>query len=174
MSLYAALYDRTYGPLYGANAPAVGPPLRSQVPNTPTPRTQLGGLFDQLLDPVTLDYVDAPDGSWIETADSRTIVMIMLETRLGKSYLAPGDGTRIRDLLDTGNPVTVAVVAAEYSRAMSLLERAGILTDFSITTNDANRVMLVDESGRFSPVLRWRDLASGTPVDLVYAPFEGT
>lgn len=136
------------------------------ITNTPTSRGALGGSLDQLIDPVTLDYVDTPDGEWEETADSRSLVMIMLEMRLGKSYSAPGDGTEIKDLLERGEPVTPAVVVADVERAMSILVADGILEDVTVGTD-------TDETGRFVLVLHWRDLASGSPVDLVYAPFQG-
>lgn len=145
----------------------------SSVPKTPTERTPLGGMLDQMLDPITLDYIDTADGEWLETADSRTLVMWMLEMRLGASYYAPRDGTRIRELIERGDPVTPEVVEAEYRRAMAVLEAAGVVADFAIRTRDDRGVPLVDEAGRFTPVLSWRDLATGTPVDLVYAPADG-
>lgn len=142
----------------------------TQVPNTPTVRSKLGGLYDQLLDPLTLDYVDSDDGAWVETADSRTIFLVMAETMLGKSYTAPGDGTRIREQLEKGDPVTIAFVVAEYQRIAGILAAEGILRDYSITTKDANGHDLVDANGRFTPIHHWTDLASGTPVDLAYSP----
>lgn len=133
----------------------------------------LGGLLDQLIDPVTRDYVDADDGSWVETADSRTIVMIMLDTMYGYSYAYAEDGTRIRELLETGDPLTPEIAAAEISRAMRVLERNGILSEFSIAIVDDDGTSLVDRGGTFSPVLRWTDLASGSPVELAYTPLGG-
>ena len=134
--------------------------------NSPTARSALGGALDQLLDPITLDYVDTDGGDWQETADSRTLVMCMLEMRLGKSYSAPQDGTAIKDLLERGEPVTAAVVIADTDRAMAILVAEGLIEDVTIATD-------TDEVGRFVLVLHWRDLASGSPVDLVYAPFQG-
>ena len=134
--------------------------------NAPTSRSDLGGAFDQLLDPITLDYVDSPDGDWKETADSRTLVLCMLEMRLGGSYTAPEDGTDIKAMLERGDPVTPEIVVAEASRVMSLLVTDGIVENFTVNTDK-------DETGRFVLVLQWRDLASGSPVDLVYAPFQG-
>lgn len=132
---------------------------------TPTVRTRLGGLYDQLLDPMTLDFIDTPDGEWEETADSRTIVLIMLEMRLGRSYSAPNDGTRIHELLEDGEPVTVSTVEAECRRAMGILQNAGDITDFSMVSTDDDGNPRVDNRGRFSPELRYTDLASGSPVD---------
>lgn len=134
--------------------------------NSPTSRSELGGSLDQLIDPVTLDYVDTDNGEWSETADSRTLVMCMLEMRLGKSYSAPRDGTAIKELLERGEPVTPSIVVAETDRAMSLLVTEGLIEDVTIATDK-------DETGRFVLVLHWRDLANGSPVDLVYAPFQG-
>jgi hypothetical protein len=119
-----------------------------------------------LIDPVTLDYVDTDDGEWQETADSRTLVMCMLEMRLGSSYSAPADGTEIKAMLERGDPVTPEIVIADVSRAMGILAADGIVEDVTVGTD-------TDESGRFVLVLHWRDLASGSPVDLVYVPFQG-
>lgn len=134
--------------------------------NSPTSRSALGGSLDQLLDPVTLDYVDTDDGEWQETADSRTLVMCMLEMRLGSSYSAPQDGTEIKAMLERGDPVTPAIVVADVERAMGLLVAEGLIEDVTTGTD-------TDEAGRFVLVLHWRDLANGSPVDLVYVPFQG-
>jgi hypothetical protein len=131
-----------------------------------TARSVLGGLLDMLIDPVSLDYVDTEDGEFLETADSRTIVMMMIEIRLGESFTDPADGTRIKALLEVGDPVTPSVVIAETLRAMSILVDAGIISDV-----DATEGATVD--GRFELKLTWRDLASGSPMDLVYEPFKG-
>lgn len=130
-----------------------------------TARSVLGGLLDMLIDPVSLDFVDTEDGEFLETADSRTIVMMMIEIRLGESFSDPGDGTRIKALLEAGDPVTAGVVIAETLRAMQLLVDAGIISDV-----DATEGTTVD--GRFELKTRWRDLASGSPVDLAYEPFK--
>lgn len=157
----------------GAGAPAVTGPT-SAVPNTPTTRKQMGGaLTDMLLDPITLDYVDDGEGGWVETADSRTMVMIQIEKELGRSVTAPGDGTMIREWFANGDPVTPDLVEAEVTRTMRLLERDGILTDFAMQIADENGADLVDGDGRFTPQLSWTDRATGNPVDLTYAPFEG-
>lgn len=152
-----------YLPSPPALVPSPGSPaavLMAQV------RSALGGLYDMVIDPITLDYVDTEDGEWLESADSRTLVMIMLEMRFGEDYAAPGDGTRIKALLESGDPVTADLVLAETMRVMNILVDAGVVAD--VTAKDD-----VDETGRFTLVLNWRDLASGSPVDLNYTPFQG-
>lgn len=128
-------------------------------------KTRLGGLLDQLIDPVTLDYVDTDDGEWAETADSRSIVMIQIEMNLGEDFYAPEDGTRVKRLLETGDPLTPDIAVAESLRALSLVQVAGIISDVTATHG------FVD--GIFTITMGWRDLASGSPVDLVYQPFQG-
>lgn len=151
----------------GGAAPVVVAPTLPPV----TARALRGAALDQYLDPITLDYVDTPNGEWLETADSRTIVLIMLETELEKSFSAPGDGTRIKEFFANGDPVTVGFVESEYRRAMGILEAAGVISDFSITSTDSDGKLLVDaKRGRYCPLLRWIDLATGSPVDLAYAP----
>lgn len=143
-----------------------------------TVNTQLGGLYDMYLDPVTRDYVDTDNGEWLETADSRTLVMCMLETRFGEDWAEPRDGTRIKASLenDDGDPTTTAFIVAETQRAMAVLAADGIVADVSVTGTEIRggvEQTLRDEAGRQAIRLSWRDLASGSPIDLVYTPFKG-
>lgn len=140
--------------------------------------SELGGLLDMYLDPVTLDYVDTDNGEWLETADSRTLVMIMLEQKFGEDWAAPGDGTRVKASLENedGAPTLTAFVVAETQRAMGVLANEGIVADVSVKGTEVVGGIerpLVDETGRQVIKLSWRDLASGSPVDLVYTPFKG-
>lgn len=155
-------------------SPAAPPAPSTGGPANATARTVLlGGLLDQLIDPITRDFVDTEDGAWAETADSRSIVWIMLDTWLGHSYSAPGDGTRIGEQLERGDPVTPEFVVAEVTRAMRILEQAGVLTGFTMRAfDDRGQPLVVD--GRFTPELRYTDLASGSPIDLAYrSPLQG-
>lgn len=149
----------------GSTAPSSTPAV--------TARSRLGGMLDQYIDPITLDYVDTTNGEWYETADSRTIVMIMIETELEQSYTAPGDGTAIAEMFRRGDPVTPSLVASDIRRAMSILAAAGVISDFTIRVEESPGVVLVDAAGRFAPELHYIDLATGSPVDLVLAPFQG-
>jgi|ERR1051325_1724917 hypothetical protein len=125
-----------------------------------------GAQTDMLIDPVTLDYVRAADGSWAETADSRTLVMIMLELELGASPFDPADGTTIAARRRSGDPITADEVEAEALRVGDRLQREGVIADFSATVTDAAGNLLRDTSGRLVVALSWRDLASGSPIDL--------
>lgn len=154
-------------------------------PATPTPtpsgtssassRTTLGGLFDQELDPITLDFIDTDDGEWSETPDSRSIVLCQLELELGKSYNTPGDGTRIRAQLEDpdGAPVTTQFVISECRRALAILESLGIIGSVQIVGTDERGRQLTDETGRAMFLLSWLDLATGSPVEDVYRPLGG-
>ena len=126
-------------------------------------RTQLGAFLDMVIDPVTLDYVDTDDGEWLETADSRTLVMIQIEMRLGEDFFAPEDGTRIKALLETGDPVTDQLAVLETRRALQVLVDAGIISEVQVTSKFEGELLTI--------ICNWRDLASGSPVDLVYQPF---
>lgn len=138
-----------------------------------TLRSQLGAPYDQYIDPATLDYVDTDDGEWLETADTRTIMMIQLEVRLGTDITAPADGTRIKAMLETGDPVTPEVIVAESLSAAQVLVDAGDISDVSATMVDEAGRALLDDEGRPVVAMAWRDLQSGSPVDLRYAPFQG-
>lgn len=124
-------------------------------------------LTDRLLDPVTRDYVRTANGEWAETPDSRTLVMIMLELELGASPFDPADGTTISALRRNGDPVTPEEVEADAQRVGDALVRLGVLADFHASTRDAAGNVLRDSAGRMVVALAWRDLASGSPVDLV-------
>lgn len=126
----------------------------------------IGAYYDQMIDPVTLDYIDTEDGEFAETADSRSLVLCMIEMRLGEDFFAPGDGTRVKALLesDDGEPITDEIALAETLRAMEILTQDGIVADVSANATH-------DLDGRMVITVQWRDLASGSPVDLVYIPF---
>lgn len=121
---------------------------------------------DMLIDPVTLDYVRTSDGAWAETADSRTEMMIELELELGASPFDPDDGTTIAARRRDGDPITPDEVEAEALRVCERKQRQGVIADFSVTVRDAAGNLLRDAAGRLVVSLRWRDLASGSPVDL--------
>jgi hypothetical protein len=133
----------------------------------------LAGVFDQEIDPISLDFIDEDDGSWSETPDSRSIVLCQLELELARSYGTPGDGTTLRSRLESGDPITTSYVEAEVLRAMSVLEELGTIGSVEVSGRDENGDQLLDESGRAAFELSWVDLATGSPVELVYRPLGG-
>lgn len=156
-------------PTPNAPAPTPGPSTSSA-----STRTVLGGLLDQEIDPVTLDFIDTDDGAWSETPDSRSIVLCQLELELGKSYTTPGDGTEIKARFERGDPVTTQFVEAEVRRALAVLETLGIIGAVQVSGRDEHGAQLFDESRRRAVFeLRWTDLATGSPVEDVYQPFGG-
>jgi hypothetical protein len=149
------------------------PPIAPPVPPSSgggggaiTTRSPLGGLFDQLIDPATHDYVRTDNGEWAETPTSQSIVLVMLETELGASPFFPSDGTRIKALLREGDPVTPETILAETLRAMQILVADGVIADATAKVRDDNGDVLRDEAGRTVVRVHWRDLAAGSPVDL--------
>lgn len=145
----------------GGGVAVVGAPVSPAI-TVPTVRsTKLGGYYDLVLDPITRDYIDTANGEWLESADSRTMVFAILEMRLGGSSTDPDDGTRIAELLETGEPVTPENVVDEATRALQILINDGAISDLSVSPS-------FDETGRFALVLYWTDRAGGLPVDLVY------
>lgn len=128
-----------------------------------------GATVDMLIDPATLDYVRTTNGEWAQTGDSRTLMMIALELELGASPFDPQDGTTIAARRRDGDPVTPEEIEAEALRVGDQLQREGIIADFSVTIRDAAGQLLRDTSGRLVVALNWRDLASGSPVDLALA-----
>ncbi len=133
----------------------------------PTASTGLGAPTDQLIDPVTLDYVRTSNGRWAETADSRTIVLIQLDTELGASPFFPADGTRIKAMLRAGEPLTLDQVQADMLRATKPLQLEGILSGLVVDVRDSNGEPLFDTAGHPLVIAHWRDLVGGSPIDLV-------
>lgn len=160
---------------YSWSLPSSTPPAPDTSASTSSAasRTVLGGLLDQEIDPLTLDFIDTDDGEWSETPDSRSIVLCQLELELGQSYTAPGDGTDIARILRSGDPVTTAIVEAEIRRALAVLEGAGVIGSVRVNGRDRNGEQLVDESGRPTFELKWIDLATGSPIEDVYKPLGG-
>lgn len=132
-----------------------------------SPGGPIAGAFDMLIDPVTLDYIDTDNGEWTETADSRSTVMIQVELELGASPFDPGDGTRLAALRRVGDPITPEIIKADVQRAVGLLATDGLISDLRVEVRDQDGDTLVDEAGRSMVALAWRDLASGSPVDVI-------
>lgn len=134
-----------------------------------TPATALSQI-DQLIDPVTGDYVRTDNGEWAETADARTMVQLMLDLEHGASPFDPNDGTTIRARLRNGDPVTPEELRDEAARVGEILQRAGVLSNFQVAVRDTLGRPLRDASGRQLVQLDWRDLTSGSPVNIVLQP----
>lgn len=122
--------------------------------------------LDQLIDPITGDYVRNDVGEWTETADSRTTMLLMIEIEFGGSPFDPSDGTSLKERIRAGDPITPEEVREETLRIGQVLESAGILTDLEVAVRDPSGAVLRDRAGRLVVQTSWRDLASGSPVDL--------
>lgn len=153
--------------------PSPAAPAASSGTSTASARPVLAGLLDQEIDPISRDFIDTDDGAWSETADSRSIVLCQLELELGKSYNTPGDGTSIRERLESGDPVTTAFVESEVRRALAILEGLGIIGGLQVNGRDDQGRQLLDEAGRAVFELHYLDLATGSPVDVDYRPLGG-
>lgn len=134
----------------------------------PPPGAGRAGETDQLLDEVTLDYVRTSNGEWAMTQDSRTIVLLMLSMRLGASPFDPLDGVTLYDLRDDGAPLTPEEILSEVVRVGALLTSRGVLSDFSARVRDQDDNILRDLAGRTLVVTSWRDLATGSPSEIVF------
>jgi hypothetical protein len=128
------------------------------------------GQLDQVIDPVSGDYVRNDVGEWEEEGDSRTTVLLMISIELGASPFDPDDGTTIAAMLRDGDPVTPEDLRAETLRAVGILQTAGIITDLDVTVRDSFGDVLRDQSGRTLVRTSWRDLASGASADLILQP----
>lgn len=123
---------------------------------------------DQELDPVTGDYIRTADGQWSEVVDSRTTVRLMIALEHGASPFDPGDGTTIAAKALAGDPVTPEDVLSETLRVGEALRAAGLLSDFEAQIRDTDGRVLRDQAGRLLVRTSYRDLASGSSVDLIH------
>lgn len=130
----------------------------------------LTGGSDRLIDPSTRDYVRTANGEWVETQDSRTIMLIALSVKLGKSPFSPNRGTSVADAIARGELASPEFLQAEVSRSAGQLVAEGIITDLVVLVRDEDGEPLVDEAGRQVVQTQYQDLASGSPINAVFTP----
>lgn len=123
---------------------------------------------DQEIDPVSGDYKRTTDGEWSETVDSRSTVLLMIAIEHGASPFDPSDGTTIAAKAAAGDPITPEDVRAETLRVGEVLRAAGILDDFEVDVRDSQGNILRDQAGRLLVRTSFRDLSSGSTVELVH------
>ena len=124
-----------------------------------------GGL-DLVFDPITRDLIDATDGGFVESTDSRTAVLLQMESEYLAWWGDPFSGSRIADMLSGEDPADINDVRDEVLRVLQPLVTDGILSDLTVTLD-------VDEVGRPVVLLNYTDRSSGRPIDLAYVPFGG-
>lgn len=132
-----------------------------------TPAGDLAAQLDMLVDPSTGDFLETDDGEFAETADTRTTMLLMLELEYGASPFTPGDGTTLAARRRRGDPITPEEIEAETVRAATILQDAGLISHLAVSVRNSAGQLLRDQSGRLLVRTDWRDLASGSPVDLV-------
>jgi hypothetical protein len=131
--------------------------------------TVVDGL-DRLIDPVTGDYVRTENGEWTETQDSRTIMLIAMSVRLGRSAFDAHHGTSIQDRVEAGSLTSPEFILAESARVGGDLADEGTLSNLIVTIRDRDGRLLRDENGKLTVNMQWRDLASGSPVQTTFTP----
>jgi phage gp46-like protein len=126
----------------------------------------LPGLLDLVIDPVTLDFVDAPDGGLLETTDSRTAVLFQLRSLFNGWWGDPAQGSRLRALLRGGaDPVELLDIVDECKRCLQPLIAQKIIAELDVSTD-------VDENQRPVILLNYRDLSSGGLIDISFVPLD--
>ena len=144
------------------------PASSSSPPVSGAPARQLAtfGLTDQEFDPRTRDYVDTEDGAWSEVTDSRTSVLMQLESRLNEWAGDETAGSLIRAKLESGDPVSAGELRDEALRALQVLVGDGTLADLVVTIDE-------DEVGRVVIGLVYRDRATARRLEQLIIPFGG-
>jgi hypothetical protein len=133
-------------------------------PSNVTSSSRLRGRSARALDLVLDlgDFVDAPDGTWLESDDSRTAVIIQLESFYNKWWGDSSSGSFLREIL-SADIQTVSQVRDECLRALQVMVAEGVISNLSISTEE-------DDLGRAAFILDYTDRASGRPVDLALVP----
>lgn len=139
----------------------------SSISFVPTQPNDFGGVVDQMLHPVTLDYVRTANGEWQQTADSRTTMLIALSIELGASPFDPDQGSAIAQLMRDGDLVSPEMVQSEVLRVGASLAGEGVLSDLTVAVRDEPGVP-ADKDGAVIIELGWHDLASGSPINEVF------
>lgn len=124
--------------------------------------------LDLVIDPLTRDFIDTADGAWLQSADSRTAVLFQLETHYLSWWGDPFAGSRIREILASGDDIPVGANALrdETLRALQPLVDDGLISDLTVELDK-------DENSRTTVLISYTDRASGRLVDLAYVPFGG-
>jgi phage gp46-like protein len=124
------------------------------------------GALNLVIDPIMRDLVDTADGWFLESTDSRTMVLWQLEATYQKWWGDPLSGSRIREIERGDTPADAEDLRDDILRALQDLVADGIISDVAVVLDN-------DEGGRVVLILNYRDRASGNLVDLAYVPFGG-
>lgn len=144
--------------------PSPAPTANSAAPSNLAPSSTLRSRSSRSLDLVIDrgDFVDAADGTWLESDDSRTAVLIQLESFYNRWWGDPSSGSFLREIL-TGDIQTVSQVRDECLRALQVMVTEGVISNLSVSTES-------DDRGRAAFIIDYTDRASGRPIDLALVP----
>jgi phage gp46-like protein len=124
------------------------------------------GALSLVIDPITRDLIDASDGWFVESTDSRTAVLWQLEATRGAWWADHTSGSRIRQVIRGDVPATELDLRDAVLSALQPLVADAIIAELAVALD-------VDENGRKVLLLNYTDRASGRSVDLAYVPFGG-
>lgn len=124
----------------------------------------MGGDFK--IDPVTRDFVADGAGGWETSDDSRGAVLCQLETRYQAWAGDPTAGSRIAEMMESGDPLEERALLDEVRRALQVLVDAGVISELVVNGDR-------DEAGRLAVLIYYRDSTTGSPVDVAYSPWGG-
>lgn len=119
-----------------------------------------------VIDPLTGDLIDTPDGWFQEGTDSRTEVLWQLRALYNAWWGDSSSGSKLKAAISGPDPGDAQSITDEALRALQPLVTEGVISDLAVT-ND------VDEGGHLVILLNYRDRSSGSLVDLAYVPFPG-
>ncbi len=127
------------------------------------------GNISFLVDPDSLDLMDTDDGWFVETADSRTIVMWQLEATFNAWWGDPASGSRIKAIMRGDDPATAQDLRNEILRALQPLVEDQFIAELGVALEG------YDEGAPHRPVIliNYRDLAANMLVGLSATPLGG-
>lgn len=124
------------------------------------------GALSLVIDPITRDLIDSSDGWFVESTDSRTIVLFQLECTYQAWWGDAKAGSRVRAIIRGEDPATPQDLSDEVLRALQPVVDEGIISDLVVRLD-------TDENKRVVVLITYRDRTSGRLVDLSYVPFGG-
>lgn len=145
--------------------PAPASPVGPTGSSIATTVFRAGAAFDLAIDPMTLDFIDADDGTWVETTDSRTMVIMQIESTLNAWWGDATAGSRLHAILSNATEQDVKSIVDELKRCLQPLVNDSVIETLNVSSD-------VDEAGRPVLLMTYTDRSTGRLLDLKYVPLD--
>lgn len=129
-----------------------------------------GTALDFVFDPSTRDLIESDDGWFVESSDTRTPVLFELEDDFNTWWGEARRGSRLRQMLKSGEPLNPEDVRDELLRCMQLFVSEGMIEDLLVSIDEED---LGNGKRRTVFVIDYTDRLSGTPQSATLIPMGG-